>query len=128
MREFANFVIGGFLSCISWLFGGLDYSILILCIIMVIDYITGLLKAGYQHKINSKIGIKGIFKKIAYLLVVVMAVLLDYLTGQKQVIKTLVIYFFVANECISILENVGSLNIKLPSKLYDIIEQLKKEK
>jgi toxin secretion/phage lysis holin len=77
--------------------------------------------------LSSKTGFIGIIKKFCYLLVVSLSVVIDNLTGQSGLIRTLVIYFFVANDGISIIENMAEMNIKLPKKLIDSLEQLKKK-
>ena len=94
---------------------------------MLLDYITGICKAIVNKKINSVIGIKGIIKKIGYLILVALSVQLDNITGGTGALRTLVIYFFVANEGISILENWGSIGLPMPKKLMETLEQLKKE-
>jgi toxin secretion/phage lysis holin len=94
---------------------------------MALDYITGVMSAIYNKKLNSKIGYKGIIKKASYLLIIALSVILDRLLGQTGSVRTLVIYFFVANDGISILENVAEMNIPLPKKLKELLEQLKKE-
>jgi len=114
-------------SSITYLVGGFDTSFIVLLIVMGLDYVTGVCKAIYKKNLNSFIGIKGIIKKFGIILIVVLSVLLDKLTGNTNAIKLLVIYFFVANESISILENWGSMGLPLPKKLYSILENLKEE-
>lgn len=114
------------LTSIIYLLGGLDIALKSLLIIIVIDYITGILSAIYNKKVNSKIGFKGILKKFSYLFIIALSVIIDFILGQSGTIRTLVIYFFVANDGISILENVAEMNIPLPKKLIDVLEQLKK--
>lgn len=118
-------VIGSFVfSFASYIFGGIDSAFIILLIIMALDYITGICKAIYKKELNSFIGVKGIIKKFGYLLIVALAVLIDKLIGDSG-IRSLVIYFFIANEGISILENWGMMGLPLPKKIYDVLEQLK---
>lgn len=104
---------------------GLDIAIKALVIVLIIDYITGVLSAYYNKKLDSKIGLKGIIKKFAYLLVVTLAFILDDLTGKHGLIKDVVIYFFIANDGLSILENVAKMNVPIPKKLKDALLQLK---
>jgi toxin secretion/phage lysis holin len=94
-------------------------------IMIVLYYITGLCKAIHNKKINSLIGAKGIIKKVGYLIVVAMSVLLDQVVGDTGAIRSIVIYFFVANEGISILENWGSMGLPLPKVIIETLEQLK---
>lgn len=115
------------LTGIIYLFGGLDIALKSLLIIIVIDYITGVMSAIYNKRLNSKIGLKGILKKFGYLLIVALSVIIDNIVGQSGAIRTLVIYFFVANDGISILENMSEMNIPLPNKLIETLEQIKKK-
>lgn len=91
------------------------------------DYLTGVCKAIYNKKINSTVGLKGIMKKVGYLIVVAVAVEIDRIIGNTGAIRSLVIYFFVANEGISILENWGNMGLPLPQKIFDTLEQLKND-
>lgn len=117
-----SFIATGFM----WLVGGFDLAFKTLAIIMLLDYITGVISAMYKKKINSKIGFKGILKKSLYIIVIILATLLDTLLNQN-VIRYVVIYFFVANDGISILENIAKCNVKLPKKLTEMLEQLKND-
>lgn len=117
-----SFITTGFM----WLVGGFDLAFKTLAIIMILDYITGVISAMYKKKINSKIGFKGILKKSLYIIVIILATLLDNLLNQN-VIRYVVIYFFVANDGISILENIAKCNVKLPKKLIEMLEQIKND-
>lgn len=119
--------LGAFITFISYLFGGFDvmFQVLVFCIIA--DYITGLMSAFYLGKLNSKVGFKGILKKIAILMVVALAVEIGRVTGMDAV-RGLIMGFYIANEGISILENVGRMDVPYLSKLKDILEQLKDDK
>ena len=125
MKSLVNFITGTVLTGVLYLLGGWDIALQTLLIVIVIDYISGICKAIYNKKLNSKVGIKGIVKKFAYLLTVALAVELDQITGGTGAIRTLVIYFFVANDGISILENLGGMGIPLPNKLTEVLEQLR---
>lgn len=125
MKTIFNFITGTVLTGVLYLLGGWDIALQTLLIVIVIDYISGICKAIYNKKLNSKVGIKGIIKKFAYLLTVALAVELDKITGGTGAIRTLVIYFFVANDGISILENLGGMGIPLPNKLTEVLEQLR---
>ena len=107
--------------------GGWDIALQLLLSMIILDYVTGLCKAIYHKKLNSSVGIKGIIKKIGYLIIVAVSVILDRVTGDTGAIRTLVIYFFVANEGISILENWASMELPLPTKLTTLLEQLRNE-
>lgn len=125
MKYFYNNIASVLLTTIIYLLGGMDIALKSLIIIMMIDYITGVASAIYNKKLSSKIGFKGIIKKFSYLCVVALSVVIDNLISQNGVIRTLVIYFFVANDGLSIIENMAEMNIKLPKKLVDSLEQIK---
>jgi len=125
MKSIVNFLTGTVLTGVLYLLGGWDIALQTLLIVITIDYISGVCKAIYNKKLNSKVGIKGIVKKFAYLLTVALAVELDTIMGGTGAIRTLVIYFFVANDGISILENLGGMGIPLPNKLKEVLEQLR---
>lgn len=116
------------------LMGGWDVSLRVLIMFMVMDYVTGIVVAAERKSqktegggLDSGVGLKGILKKLLMLLVVVMSVYLDMLIGQGSVLRSVVILFFVANEGLSILENVGLMGIKLPTSLTKALEKLSEE-
>lgn len=128
MKYIISDVISVILTFLIYLLGGFDIALKSLVIVIVIDYTTGILSAIYNKQINSKVGFKGILKKFSYLLIIALSVIIDNILGQSGTIRTLVIYFFVANDGISILENVAEMNIPLPPKLLETLEQLKEGK
>lgn len=127
MKHIVSDIISVILTTTIYLLGGLDIALKSLLIIIVIDYVTGILSAIYNKKLNSKIGYKGIIKKFSYLFIIALSVIIDNVLGQTGTIRTLVIYFFVANDGLSILENVAEMNTPLPKKLIDVLEQLRKK-
>lgn len=127
MKNLINFVTGTLATTLVYFLGGWDIALQILITVIVLDYITGVFKAIYNKKINSSVGLKGIIKKLGYLIIVAVAVILDKIAGNTGAIRTLVIYFFVANEGISILENWGGMGLPLPQKIFDMLEQLKND-
>ena len=127
MKNLIQVVFSGIATMISFLFGGFDIAIGALLWFIGIDYITGVLKAWHNGSLNSRVGAEGIVKKIGYLTVVTIAVFLDRLAGDTGVIRNLAIYFFIANEGISILENWGSMGVPFPNILREKLEQLKGE-
>jgi len=112
---------GGFLVA---LLGGWDKLLIALITLMVLDYFTGVLKAIYNKDLSSKIGLKGIIKKIALLMVVAIACVIHNVTD-VGVIRDIVIMFFLCNEGISVLENVAQMDLPIPEKLKDILLQLR---
>ncbi len=116
-------------SIFIFLVGGLDNLFITLIVLIVIDYLTGVIKAIIDKNLSSKIGIKGILKKFGYIFVVMVSVLFDYMVGDKQsAIRTLTIYFFISNEAISILENWAKIGLPLPKKLILVFKELKNDK
>ena len=98
-----------------------------LLMVIVLDVITGLIKAFKNKNLDSIIGIKGILKKIGYLIIVSLSVIIDKIMGATGTIRNVVIYFFVANEGLSILENWQILGLPLPNKLYSLLRQFKEK-
>ena len=125
-------MLGG---AIAGLFGGFDTMMLVLVACMVIDYITGLIVAwmGKSQKtesghLDSKVGFVGIGKKALMMLVVLMAALLDRaMGGDAAVFRTMMIWFYVANEGISILENLSLAGVPFPKAVLNALEQLKQK-
>lgn len=112
-------ILGIFLGQINGLF------IALICFV-VVDYVTGLISAIVNKKLSSAVGFKGILKKVVIFLVVGVANLLDvYVLGDNAVLRSAVIFFYIANEGISILENAGELGLPIPHKLKDILAQLR---
>ena len=127
MKTIINYISSTILTTIIYYLGGLDMALKTLLILMILDYITGICKSIINKKVNSVIGLKGIIKKVGYLIIVALSFLLDGMVGDTGAIRNLVVYFFVANEGISILENWGAMGLPLPSKILEVLEQLKKE-
>lgn len=128
MKTTINYVISTILTTVVYYLGGMDTAMKTLLILMVLDYVTGICKSIVNKKINSIIGAKGIIKKVGYLIIIALSFLLDGIVGDTGAIRNLVVYFFVANEGISIVENWGAMGLPLPTKIMDVLEQLKNEK
>lgn len=125
MKNIISDIASVILTTIIYILGGWDVALMSMVIVVIIDYITGLSSAFYNKKVSSKQGLKGILKKFCYFLIVALAVVIDNLMGQSGIIRTLVIYFFVANDGISIIENMAEMDVKLPRKLIDALDDLK---
>lgn len=121
-------LLGSILSGATYLIGGWDLAIQTLLVCITIDYITGLCKAYMNKTLNSQIGIKGIIKKVGYLCIVAVTVMLDRIIGDTGAIRTTVIYIFVANEMLSIIENWAAMGLPIPKILLEKLEQLKGDK
>lgn len=118
--------IGGFMG---WFLGGLDGFLYALIVFVVVDYITGLMAAFIQKKLSSETGFKGICKKVAIFCLVGVGHILDaQVIGAGSVLRTAVIFFYLSNEGISIIENVAVIGLPVPQKLIDVLEQLREEK
>ena len=115
-------------TCVSYLFGwnGLTEALLTL---MVIDYISGVLAAyiNLNLALNSQKGFRGICKKVMILLIVAVAHVIDNAFGQTMA-QNVVVWFFIGNEGLSIVENAAKSGVPIPQKLCDTLEQLKNEK
>ena len=127
MKEISNSIIAVICTGLIYLLGGLDVALTCLLIAIVLDYVSGLIKAFVTKNLSSKIGVKGIIKKVSILLVVMLAVLIDRVTGETGAIRTLVIYYFVANEGLSILENLGQAGVPIPQSIKKALKVMKKE-
>ena len=127
MKNIVNIITSTLTTALVYYLGGWDIALQILVFIVVLDYVTGICKAVYNKDLNSEVGLKGIIKKIGYFIVVAIAVILDRITGGTGAIRTLTIYFFVANEGISILENWGAMGLPLPNQLTELLQQIKND-
>ena len=112
-------------SSFIYLLGGIDIALECLLIAIVIDYLTGIFKAYKFKKLSSNTGLFGIIKKIGMLLLVMLAVLIDRMLGDSGAIRTLIIYYLVANEGLSIIENLSEIGILVPDFIKEKLEQLK---
>ena len=112
-------------TLLTYLFGGWDTAIIVLVVFMALDYLTGVLHAYFKKTLSSEIGLKGLAKKFLIILILIGAVCLDRLIGNGTwVFRTLVCYFYIANEGISLLENASNLGLPVPEKLRDALAQL----
>ena len=127
MKEVFNIVMAFIGTSFIYLIGGLDVAMACLLVAIALDYISGLIKAYECKVLSSKIGFRGILKKVGVLLVVMLAVLIDRVTGETGAIRTLVIYYFVANEGLSIVENLAEAGIPIPKSIKKALKALKKE-
>lgn len=119
-------LITGFIGAIaSFLFGGWSLLIQVLVVFIIIDYILGVIVAAMYGELNSKIGFRGIAKKVMILVLVAVAHSIDKITaGDGTFIRDAVIFFYLANELLSILETVGRTNLPIPSVLKKAVETL----
>lgn len=121
-----NLLIAGLGTFLTWLFGAWDIALMVLVCFMVLDYLTGLIKAYLTKKLSSNVGLHGIARKSVILIVLIMSVMLDrILNSGTWVFRTLVCYFYIANEGLSILENCSVIGLPIPDKIQEALEQLK---
>ena len=117
--EISEFLIAGIIGLLGWFFGGLDGYLQVLITFSVIDYITGICKAGITGKISSQEAFKGIARKLTMFLFVGIAHLIDaQLLDKETFFRVPVILFYIGNEGISIIENAEKLGVPIPKFLH----------
>lgn len=128
MKEFWNMIQIIFTAVGGWLgyfLGGCDGLLIALVVFAVTDYITGVMCAIADKKLNSEIGFKGICRKVIIFMLVGIAHVLDVnVIATGSVLRTAVIFFYLSNEGVSLLENAAHLGLPVPEKLKDVLEQL----
>lgn len=131
MKEFWNMIqvvftmLGGW---IGYFVGGCDGLLYVLLAFVVIDYITGMMCAIADRKLSSEVGFKGICRKVLIFLLVGIANILDVnVVGTGSVLRTAVIFFYISNEGVSLLENAAHLGLPVPDKMKAVLEQLHKK-
>ena len=128
MKEFWNTIQFIFTAVGGWLgyfLGGCDGLLYALIAFVVIDYITGVMCAVIDRKLSSAVGFKGIFRKVLIFLLVGIANIIDVqVVGTGAVLRTAVIFFYISNEGVSLLENAGHLGLPIPEKIKTVLEQL----
>lgn len=128
MKEFWNTIqlmftaVGGWLG---WFLGGCDGLLYALIAFVVIDYITGVMCAINDHTLSSEVGFRGICRKVLIFLLVGIANILDVnVIGTGSVLRTAVIFFYISNEGVSLLENSAHLGLPVPEAIKTVLEQL----
>lgn len=128
MKEFWNTIqlvitaIGGWLG---WFLGGCDGLLYALIAFVVIDYVTGVMCAIGDHNLSSEVGFRGICRKVLIFLLVGIANILDVnVIGTGSVLRTAVIFFYISNEGVSLLENAAHLGLPVPEAIKTVLEQL----
>jgi toxin secretion/phage lysis holin len=128
MKEFWNTIQLVFAAIGGWLgyfLGGCDGLLIALVVFVVVDYITGVMCAVADHRLSSAIGFRGIFRKVLIFALVGVGHLLDVqVLGSVGVLRTAVIFFYLSNEGVSLIENAAHLGLPIPEKLKAVLEQL----
>ena len=120
--QMAFAAVGGWLG---WFLGGCDGLLYALVAFVAVDYVTGVLCAVADRKLSSEVGFRGIAKKALIFLLVGMANVLDVqVIGSGCVLRTVVIFFYISNEGVSLVENAAHLGLPVPEKLKDVLAQL----
>lgn len=120
--QIAFTALGGFLG---WFLGGADGFLYALIAFVVIDYITGVMCSISDKSLSSEVGFRGICRKVLIFILVGIGNLLDvYILGEAGVLRTAVIFFYLSNEGVSLLENAFRLGLPIPEKLKEILQQL----
>ncbi len=128
MKEFWNVIQAVFAAVGGWLgyfLGGCDGLLYALLAFVILDYITGIMCAVVDKKLSSAVGFKGICRKVLIFALVGIGHLLDMqVIGSGSVLRTAVIFFYISNEGLSLVENAAYLGLPIPSKLHKVLEQL----
>ena len=128
MKEFWNmiqFLFAGIGGWRGYFLGGCDGLLIALLLFVITDYITGVMCAIADKKLSSAVGFKGICRKVLIFLLVGIANILDMqVIGTGSVLRTAVIFFYISNEGVSLLENAGHLGLPIPVKIKSVLEQL----
>ena len=128
MKEFWNTIQLAFAAIGGWLgyfLGGCDGLLIALIVFAVVDYITGVMCAVADHSLSSAVGFKGICRKVLIFTLVGIANIIDvHVIGDGSILRTAVIFFYLSNEGVSLLENAAHLGLPVPEKLKAVLEQL----
>ena len=128
MKEFWNTMQMVFAAVGGWLgyfLGGCDGLLIALVVFAVVDYITGVMCAINDQKLSSEVGFRGICRKVLIFILVGIANILDVeVIGTGSVLRTAIIFFYLSNEGVSLLENAAHLGLPIPKKLKDVLAQL----
>ncbi|MFR8713165.1 holin family protein [Anaerotignum lactatifermentans] len=128
MKEFWNLIQFIFTAVGGWLgyfLGGCDGLLIALVVFVAVDYLTGVMCAVSDKKLSSEVGFKGICRKVLIFLLVGIANILDaQVIGTGSVLRTAVIFFYLSNEGVSLLENAAHLGLPVPEKIKTVLEQL----
>lgn len=124
--EFMKLIFGGIVTAVSGFLGGMDGIMYALLAFISIDYITGVAVAIKQKKLSSEVGFWGLVRKVCIIALVGVAHFVDvYVMHTGDIFRTAIALYYIGNEGVSLLENMGNLGVPLSKKLKDVLEQLK---
>lgn len=125
MENFIKTVIAIGGAAASFLFGGWSALLSVLLTFVVIDYVSGVIAAGAEGRLKSKVGMIGIARKVFIFAMVAIAHLVDTALGDQHVLRDATIFFYLANELLSIIENAGRVGLPVPAPIQKAVEVLK---
>ncbi|MBO5131236.1 MAG: phage holin family protein [Romboutsia sp.] len=118
-------ILSTFGGVAGYLLGGLDLLLEVFAMILLVDTATGMFKSFYNGTYSSKKFREGLWKKMGYMLAIILAVLLDRLMDSAGTLRTALLFCFIANESASIIENLGEMGVPIPSTISKGIAILK---
>ena len=131
MKDVVNtmqYVFAAMGGAVGAVLGGFDGFLYALIVFVAVDYATGVMVGILNKELSSRIGFRGIFKKVMIFCLVAVGHIIDtYVIGNGSVLRTAVIFFYLSNEGISILENAALIGLPIPKKLKEVLEQIKED-
>ncbi len=121
------FILCSFITSVIYYLGGLDNALQMLLMVMLLDLITKVAKAIYQKQFNLMDGVKVIIVKLGYLIIVSISFMLDKFMNSNGMVRGVVIYLFVFNHVLNILQNWKEMGIKIPTVLIELLQKFKKD-
>ncbi len=126
-------IYAAIIACIGYFFGEVNGLIHALVVFAIVDYITGVFKSSKDNTLSSRIGFEGIKRKVTMFLLVGVANILDKelireFTGSNELVRNLVIFFYMANEGLSILENAIAIGLPVPERLKNMLLEFRDRK
>jgi len=125
--DYGRYVFAALGTALISLLGGWDKLLQVLVLFVVTDYITGVVAAWFEKRLSSEVGAKGILKKLLIFAVVAIATSLDGMAGTNEIFRSLVVLFYVSNEGLSVIENLGKCGVPVPGALKEAILKLKED-
>lgn len=126
ITELAKVGLGGIITALSAFLGGMDGIMYALVAFISIDYVTGVAAAAKRKQLSSEIGFWGIVRKVCIIALVGVAHFIDlYVMQAGDIFRTAIALYYIGNEGLSLLENIGNIGVKLPQKLVDVLKQIR---